>query len=365
VSASALRVAERLEALDVLRGVAVLIVLVSHASRLWPTPWPEVNHWLATGRFGVQLFFLVSAWTICHMWMQRATEPARTRRFYIRRFLRIAPLFWLAIAVYLLANGTGPSYWAPEGIQTRDIALTATFLHIWWPSSITSVVPGGWSIGVEMSFYLLFPLLACWCLRGTRMLWLAVAIYTANKALLEPTILAWLQTAYQTSRPGLLVEFLYLGLLNQLPVFLVGCQLYLWQRDGLASWKAVLAPLLTWVLIAIALRALGMRPIGMDMMIALPLLCALVAAALRWRWRQAWLQRWGRWSYSMYLSHFLVLGALAAAWSAAGLERRGYGLLLMLPAALLLTSALSALTHRWIEQPLFALARRLTGGASQ
>jgi peptidoglycan/LPS O-acetylase OafA/YrhL len=50
------------------------------------------------GTHGVQLVFLVSAFTMCHLWTLRRAEPDPARRFYPRRVARIAPLFWLAMA---------------------------------------------------------------------------------------------------------------------------------------------------------------------------------------------------------------------------------------------------------------------------
>ena len=64
------------------------------------------------GWTGVNVFYFVSAMTMCLMWTQRV-ETSPTRKFYIRRVLRIAPLFWLAIPLYLIINGTGPSDNAP------------------------------------------------------------------------------------------------------------------------------------------------------------------------------------------------------------------------------------------------------------
>ena len=70
------------------------MVIGFHASITYPlrTVW---GHQVAElGNLGVQLFFLVSAVTMCYMWQQRHDEPARALKFYVRRFFRIAPLFW-------------------------------------------------------------------------------------------------------------------------------------------------------------------------------------------------------------------------------------------------------------------------------
>ena len=93
------------------------------------------------------------------MWKLREGEVNRIKNFYIRSFFRIAPLFWIAIPVYLLVNGLDKTAEAPAGIGFTQLFLTATFMHGFWPDSINSIVPGGWSIAVEISFYALFSYL--------------------------------------------------------------------------------------------------------------------------------------------------------------------------------------------------------------
>ena len=176
----------RNRSLDTLRGVAILGVLAVHTNQAVSSGVHQMDALLGWGRFGVQLFFLVSAFTMCYMWHERAGESERVRKFYIRRVLRIAPMFWLAIPTYLLLYGTGTSYWSPQGISALDIALTATFLHGWWPSSINAIVPGGWSIAVEMMFYLLFPFVILRIARPVAFLAAAVAVYGVNKLVLHP-----------------------------------------------------------------------------------------------------------------------------------------------------------------------------------
>lgn len=57
-------------------------------------------------------------------------------------------MFWLAIPFFLLLNGKAPAW---------EVATIALFVHGFHPQSINSVVPGGWSIAVEMTFYAVFP----------------------------------------------------------------------------------------------------------------------------------------------------------------------------------------------------------------
>jgi peptidoglycan/LPS O-acetylase OafA/YrhL len=77
------------------------------------------------------------------------------RRFYVRRFWRIAPLFYVMMAYYVLyfwlANGTLVSF--------RSLITSATFTFNLVPQQVTGFVFASWSIGVEMLFYAFFPVL--------------------------------------------------------------------------------------------------------------------------------------------------------------------------------------------------------------
>src|SRR3954447_5271927 len=90
----------RLHSLATLRGIAIVMVVAFHVTVMFrPAPW--LASLAQLGNSGVQLFFLISAITMCFMWHQREGEPDARMRFYIRRFFRIAPLFWAAICFYL------------------------------------------------------------------------------------------------------------------------------------------------------------------------------------------------------------------------------------------------------------------------
>ena len=150
---------EKYAFIDSLRAIAILGVLMVHTSTDIFAP---SSKWLlnitSNATYGVQLFYMVSAFTLFLSYNDRkANNNYLTFNFFIRRFFRIAPLFYLSIIIYLLLDGFAPRYWAPDGIKWWYIFTTATFTNGWYPTSITSVVPGGWSVAIEMNFYLLLP----------------------------------------------------------------------------------------------------------------------------------------------------------------------------------------------------------------
>jgi peptidoglycan/LPS O-acetylase OafA/YrhL len=136
--------------LDALRGFAILGVVLMHARIWFDRPLPQdVSLFLYQGARGVQLFFVVSAFTLMQSWQ---TRHDGVLPFYVRRLFRIAPMFWLAAAFYYLTAPVSPSF--------SLLISTISLLFVWHPDFILSSVPGGWSIGNEAAFYIIFPLLA-------------------------------------------------------------------------------------------------------------------------------------------------------------------------------------------------------------
>ncbi len=121
----------RIAALDAGRAIAVVGVVAVHLSFQFPNLPHSVALIARMGQYGVQLFFVISAITI-FMTLEADRErfcAARhiTLRFYIKRFFRIAPLYYVAIAIYgLISWGAlrsgGSSSWqgAQEFLQTVE-----------------------------------------------------------------------------------------------------------------------------------------------------------------------------------------------------------------------------------------------------
>src|SRR3954447_15197358 len=99
--------ARRLAALDGLRGLAVLLVLLDHASdaelRIFPAA--DMNR---AGKYGVYLFFVLSAFLLTHLSLRRpAAELLRARtwlNYAVRRFLRIFPLYAIVLVTLVVLH---------------------------------------------------------------------------------------------------------------------------------------------------------------------------------------------------------------------------------------------------------------------
>jgi peptidoglycan/LPS O-acetylase OafA/YrhL len=216
--------------IDALRGYAILGVLMVHSAQSVAPRHGFLHTAMAGGGRGVQLFYIASALTLCLSWRFRSSQETHpTRDFYIRRFFRIAPMFYIGIVLYTLLHEFAPSYWvqnginywAPNGIKWWFILLTALFIHGFHPETIDSVVPGGWSIAVEMTFYLVFPLLMKY-----------IRSIPSSFAFLALSLLLWKLSSliyshiftglYPADQQYLVSSFLFQNFFGQLPVFAIG-----------------------------------------------------------------------------------------------------------------------------------------------
>ena len=110
--------------LDGLRGIAILLVLVHH---FWPTSgvWEQYGHLPHLGWIGVDLFFVISGFLIGGILLDTKHEPHYFKNFYIRRALRIFPLYYLfLIVVFTLVPMTeGGPYRLTDFIQASGSPL--------------------------------------------------------------------------------------------------------------------------------------------------------------------------------------------------------------------------------------------------
>lgn len=136
------------------RGIAIIMVIVIHCTQIYTYTNELLRFFLTYGQRGVQLFFVASAFTLCLSRDARKNELFFIRNFYIRRFFRIFPIYYLGIIIYFTFRyflGSVKDY------TFSNILYNLTFLNVLVPSARNSIVPGGWSISTEMLFYLIFP----------------------------------------------------------------------------------------------------------------------------------------------------------------------------------------------------------------
>lgn len=363
--------AERLDWPDALRGWAILGVVMIHCGQIFPDLGRFARTFADSGQYGVQLFFIISALTICLTYGRdiegKAVPVAATFGWYAKRFFRIAPLYYYGMAVYgLIFLGMSKLGSHIEIPDAWAYFCNFLFLHTWVPSAQNNVVPGGWSIGAEMAFYCIVPLVF---LKLRHPLWLTVAFFGAiavaeamGRALAKPL------DPDET-------DFLYYWFPTQFPAFLAGLILYraagdrLWRVGGHTMGLGLdMACCLAFVpMVALGLY-LGNYGYG-DTILSVPIFglafCCLVVMATG-RLGAVLVNpvtvALGRISYSVYINHFIFIFIVRAVSKRTDLLA-GLTPSVKLVGAFLWVAALSwglsLLTYRLVETPGIDLGRRL------
>ncbi len=204
----------RLAYIDTLRGLAAVYVLLFHTA-LMPAPPlavpPVLGRLILNGGTGVTLFFVVSAFTLCLSMASRADEPHALRRYFIRRAFRIIPLFYVWVVLSWLRDAMVLGVYHPAG----RVLLNAAFLYNFVPGEETSFVWAGWTLGVEVIFYVVFPLIFGWVTSVSRALALVAASIALGNA--HAHLIAWMPVA-----EPLRASYLQFSVPHMLPVFAFG-----------------------------------------------------------------------------------------------------------------------------------------------
>jgi peptidoglycan/LPS O-acetylase OafA/YrhL len=150
---------QRLDYLDSLRGWAILGVLLIHCGAHFPGPIATAT---TDGARGVELFFMLSAMTLFHTGRtQHAGEVHALRNFFIRRFFRIAPMFYLVSLFFFVRSNIWYSGGTDVLFNTSRTLANLTFIFNFVPQFMPPLF-GEWSIGLEVAFYAIVPLLFRW-----------------------------------------------------------------------------------------------------------------------------------------------------------------------------------------------------------
>lgn len=340
----------RIAELDGLRGIAVLMVMLLHTR-------PTMFFW---GWAGVDLFLVLSGFLITRILLENRGQPGMMRAFYVRRALRIWPVYyvtWFATAaIFVLtaeagvpaAEGMPPGHW-------RGLLFLQNIEHYFPDSALSSdyiwYFEHSWSVAVEEQFYLVWPVILLFAAdRRTGLLILGASVLAAAYiARAQSMSLHVLLTrvdglvlgaaiAYASILSPRLLETIRLRALVYVALAgaaLVAPYLLLGFADPRAAFGARAAPVLGFsILFAVAL-ALSLRSAGHE--------------HLRWlRWSPL---RWvGQISFGLYMYH-VPIGFLGLLGVNQGLWDRPVAKVIMWGGSL----ALAHLSFRWMERPILSL----------
>lgn len=168
------KISNRNIGLDLLRAIAIILVLISHGRWLLPDG-PYRQYMSNGGYFGVELFFVISGFLIgtllVKMFSDHECKISDIKSFWIRRWMRTLPLYYFMVIVNCLSHGY---------LHSNQFSFDYLFFfqNFYWPCG--NFMPESWSLSVEEWFYLLLPMylyMAVIKLRIKLILALAIAIF--------------------------------------------------------------------------------------------------------------------------------------------------------------------------------------------
>ena len=179
-----------LPALDGLRGIAILLVMLYHSvlfTRMSTTTLADTIYYriVNSAWLGVDLFFVLSGFLITRLLVETRANERFFTTFYARRALRIVPLYYAALVVVFwlrpfVAAAPGRTHIAVQD-QLWYWGYAANLLIAlkgWSPFSL-GLLDHFWTLAVEEQFYLVWPLLVFVCRRRTLILICGAGIVTS------------------------------------------------------------------------------------------------------------------------------------------------------------------------------------------
>lgn len=373
--------------LNTVRFIAASAVVVTHIeqvksdlhmSSLFYNPWIQ-----GLGPSSVSLFFTLSGFLITYLLLveRQRTDAIDVTRFYVRRMLRIWPLYYLVLvwAFFLLPRMLHLGNYSEQLLQHYYAQL---LLFVFILPNISLVLYGpvsgaaqAWSIGVEEQFYLIWPHV----IKSAKTLLPTLVLIIAGKLLLMMALAGIVShgqrfglSATAVQRIGLAEQCLALIQIENMTMGAIAAWLYLQgrlQRFSFLLSGPAKAAIIALTFLLIGCRAFFLHPIVEAATFAV-LIIQIVGSPEFWRkWESAALWHLGNISYGIYMFHitpvFFVMAALARFPALAANSLALNALLYTLSFAL--TLALSHVSYRYFESPFLRLKKQFTvvksGGA--
>lgn len=324
-----------------LRGCAALMIVFYHLKLQldrvgYAGYWP---HFLSAG---VDIFFVISGFI---MWITTA-KGMTTLEFYRRRIIRIVPLYWLLTSVVLATSIAVPSVVQSGRLERFHVLGSYLFFPVVHPilSAMEPLLVPGWTLNYEMFFYAIFGL--------------ALILPTIPRLVVVSTILFGLAAIPVLTRvpPLTAVEF-YTS--DRIIEFAFGIGLG-WLYGGGAKFPKPFA-WAAFLLGACAIALIGDSDMSRGLSVGVPALLMVAGAVMIERLRGipniGSLHLLGNASYSLYLSHTIVLSMIGQLWRKFPLGLFPGALIVFGCLSIASAIAMGVLIYLYIEVPMLRLGR--------
>ncbi|WP_417521361.1 acyltransferase family protein [Marinobacter sp.] len=353
-----------------LRGIASFWVICSHVNRAGEVSYTEgdtasssiILSVLDLGTLGVALFFTLSGVTL--FISNREISTQAPMRFYIKRFFRIWPAYFVALLLYIAAGFVfrewyigDPEYWVAEQFMREyswyDIALYSTLsFNVFGPEGLFN--NAFWSLPVEFQYYLMFPflivLLGFFGLSGPLVFGFLVYLAYRSGILDIHSNLVFIFAF--TFCSGVCIGALFKKTEFRVsPTFFSICSFLILALNVLVTNEII--PVSFFVYIPSEWVFFGLSAV---VLVALATFTEIRVSARLDRI----MIRYGDISYSTYLYHNVVIAFLVLGLPFFEFSNSAVRLLYLFIPTILITYWLAALSFRYIEQPFMRIGRSLS-----
>ncbi|HEX2686599.1 MAG TPA: acyltransferase [Kofleriaceae bacterium] len=344
----------RIPSLDGVRAFSVAYVILWHCTYQLPGPQRERLHlFLANGRLGVDIFFVISGLLITTLLVRERAKSGRIDLggFYVRRCFRILPPAFVYLGVMVALRGTGY-----VEFSNSDLLAAAFFVANFRTESMSWLLLHMWSLSIEEQFYLVWP---------------GILRKLGNRAALKAALLlVAISPLLRIGTYYLLPEYRkVMGTITftRLDMIMTGCAMALMRGD---SWyKSACERLFKlWVpglgmLYLIFVSAFVSKKLGgtYTYVFSFTVECLIIASAIEWVIARADAPL-GRFLNSRSIAHLGVISYSLYLWQQPFTDSYSTHPVMRFPLNLVLMLAAAELSRRFVELPSLALRDRLLAG---
>lgn len=346
----------RFPQMDALRGLASAWVVLFHARagqhlELLASSWPRFVDWfIAHGDLGVSVFFVVSGFVIAHSTGTDHVSFAYARRLLARRWLRLSPPYWASIALVLALGALSARFVPGKAFELPSLGrLGAHLFYLQDLLRMPALSSVYWTLCLEVQFYVTFYVLMLLVSALRR----RVADAVAYVCVFGPAL--FLSNLW----PLGLAPFELLGsFFGQWHLFLLGA--LLWRASVVRAAQKLLTCLTVGELVVLGGAALVRHDLtlGAGVLTGILILTTAQNPRLSALWSLRPLQTLGLISYSLYLTHNPITGAVfRVGYRLTGHSKGAEALWLVISVATCLAVAYGL--HLAVERPAIRVSRKL------
>lgn len=298
---------DRYENLNAVRAISSIMIVLMHVMVNGGFILPDNMLFTLIGRAGalVEMFFILSAFSMCCGYFEKMKNGTMLpKEFYLRRFGKFAPFFWMITAAYTVPMAV-KAILVKESLDrvAEEAFFNISLLFGFLPDNRMDVAGIGWTLGVIFAFYLLFPFFVC-ITEDKRKTTASLALFLAvNSAMIH----------YYSGTD----RFLKGNILYQMCFFVLGAFLYHFRKQLRSAVNAV--PCMEWLcvisgtIISMVLMPEDIFARNVAYMAGFGLVVTGCLGKENRALSNAVTKAGAEYSFELYLSHMLVFTAVNAA----------------------------------------------------